>query len=286
VTSTSSVNIAAIAAACGDNAGIKSEGGAKIVLVQRNSKVEDARANEGDFIMRWRPDPLVRSSEGFRFQIYGVLEAWVEREKGRIVERYAVKPLGLDGKKLPNGNECEFEKHIYGAVDGDPSQVACFEVKKGGFRSLNDELMDPLKWQPPVIMPDGKKWKPGIFAYLIKVTSQEVKGDYGDYWAGNYEVLGRHPELITDEQLAAGADAFLMIEAQQKALKAEVLPPPLSTPKLAAQAPRIEITSRVEAPKSTPIVTSIGVTKPSLPPTAPPPTAHDGPGDFDDPIPF
>jgi hypothetical protein len=41
-----------------------------------------------------------------------------------------------------------------------------------------------------------------------------------------------------------------------------------------------------DARKSAPIVTSIGVIKPSPAPSAPPPTAYDGPGEFDDDIPI
>jgi hypothetical protein len=112
-----------------------------------------------------------------------------------------------------------------------------------------------------------------------------MNGAYGPYKSASYEVLGRYPELVNDEQLAAGAEIFQIIQRRQDELNAHLKATTLTpTPKLVAPAePRIEITSRVEAPKSAPIVRSIDVTRP---PTAPPPTEYDGPGELDDEFPI
>jgi hypothetical protein len=171
---TTSASVEAIANATGDNAGIVSENAPKVLLLQRSSPELD-RANqkyihgaeEGDFYIKSHDPPLVRGADGFNLQLYGCFEGWIEREKGRIVGRHAAKPPVGPGGKLLNGNDCEFEKHLYGALDGDPTQICVLEIKKGGFKALKEELMDELAWQSPVVLDSGKSGRASSLIWSI-----------------------------------------------------------------------------------------------------------------------
>jgi hypothetical protein len=236
---TVSVNaIDAVISALGEETGIpEAEGGLnRIRLMQKLSPQLDPDSEHyvpgaklGDYVLKGLPDPIVPGAQGFICQPLGVMPCWLTWDNGKALQ-FAEKPLETQGDfYAPTGEEIVFVKYLYLALNCDITQVWAYVVKGGGFKPFN-ELLTAIKWQPPIVLPDGRRWAVPIFGQKLKVTSQAITNRKGDYKAAKYEIVGRYPEAIDEAQLTAGLAAYQAIERQVASLRAATLPEPPKPP--------------------------------------------------------
>ena len=194
------------------------EGANFVKLMQSNNAEVDQHPNNkkrvkdiqiGDFLFRGATPEIVRGDEGFLFQPLAIQQAWAEwNAEGVNVAKYASRPLEAIGDNMPNGNSIEFTKYVIGALDGDINNIWVIALKSTGLGVLNREVARPLRMAPDFVTQNGRKLLLPIYAHLFKVTSRPDGNAKGNWRAYRFEIVGRYPDAVTKEQVAAAHAAL------------------------------------------------------------------------------
>jgi hypothetical protein len=194
------------------------EGANFVKLMQSNSpEVDQHPANKkrvngiqiGDFLFRGASPEIVRGDEGFLFQPLMIQEAWAEwNADGVNVDRHPARPTEAIGDRMPNGNSIEFTKYIIGALDGDANNIWVIPLKSTGLSVFNREIARALRMEPDFVAKDGRKIRLPLYAHLFKVTSRPDGNAKGSWRAYHFDIVGRYPDGMTEEQIAAAHSAL------------------------------------------------------------------------------
>jgi hypothetical protein len=194
------------------------EGANFVKLMQSNSPEVDQHPNNkkrvkdiriGDFLFRGATPEIVRGDEGFFFQVLTIQQAWAEwNADGVNVAKYAARPLEAIGDKMPNGNSIEFTKYVIGALDGNLDNLWVIPLKSTGLGVHNREIARPLRMAPDFVTKNGRRIRLPLYAHVFKVTSRPDGNAKGSWRAYHFDIVGRYPDGVTKEQVAAAHDAL------------------------------------------------------------------------------
>ena len=238
------------------------EGANFVKLMQSNNAEVDQHPNNkkrvediqiGDFLFRGASPEIVRGDEGFLFQPLTIQQAWAEwNAEGVNVAKYASRPLEAIGDTMPNGNSIEFTKYVIGALDGDINNIWVIAMKSTGLGVFNREVARALRMEPDFVTKNGRTRLP-IYAHLFKVTSRPDGNRKGNWRAYRFEIVGRYPDGVTKEQVAAAHAALRALPNLGPPDAApEILPPQGPRPRLDGGAARELLCGKVEIASGSP----------------------------------
>jgi hypothetical protein len=251
-----------LAAQSGD--GIPEVEGANFVkLMQSNNAEVDQHPDNkkrvkdiqiGDFLFRGGNPEIVRGDKGFLFQPLMIQQAWAEwNADGVNVDKHPARPKEAIADKMPNGNSIEFTKYVIGALNGDLNSIWVIPLKSTGLSVFNREIARALRMEPDFIAKNGSKIRLPIYAHLFKVTSRPDGNGKGNWRAYRFEIVGRYPDGVTREQVAAAHDALRALpNLGPPDAEPEILPPQGPRPRLEAGAAMEISRGKIEIASSDP----------------------------------
>ena len=239
------------------------EGANFVKLMQSNNAEVDQHPNNkkrvkdiqiGDFLFRGASPEIVRGDEGFLFQPLIIQQAWAEwNADGVNVAKYATRPSEAIGDKMPNGNSIEFTKYIIGALDGDINNIWVIPLKSTGLGVFNREIARALRMAPDFVTENGRKIRLPLYTHLFSVTSRPDGNAKGNWRAYHFEIVGRYPDGVTKEQVAAAHAALRALPNLGPPDAApEILPPQVPRPRLDGGAARELLCGKVEIASGSP----------------------------------
>ena len=219
------------------------EGANFVKLMQSNNAEVDQHPNNkkrvkdiqiGDFFFRGASPEIVRGDDGFLFQPLMIQQAWAEwNADGVNVAKYATRPSEAIGDKMPNGNSIEFTKYIIGALDGDINNIWVIPLKSTGLGVFNREIARALRMAPDFVTENGRKIRLPLYSHSFSVTSRPDGNAKGNWRAYHFEIVGRYPDGVTKEQVAAAHAALRALPNLGPPDAApEILPPHGPRPRL------------------------------------------------------
>ena len=208
----------------------------------------------GDFLFRGATPEIARGHEGFLFQPLTIQQAWAEwNADGVNVAKYAARPAEAIGDKMPNGNSIEFTKYIVGALGGDINNIWVIPLKSTGLGVFNREIARALRMEQDFVTENGRKIRLPLYSHLFSVTSRPDGNAKGNWRAYHFEIVGRYPDGVTKEQVAAAHAALRALPNLGPPDAApEILPPQGPRPRLEGGAARELLCGKVEISSGSP----------------------------------